>query len=169
MGSYKYGGKINILNNCIKRSSIFWDITACSPLKVDRRFEGIHIAFFYLPASFWFLAWFILLPWRRMRDVPPEHQLTFNWIHGIISQKIYPPLWDPENLCTSVSIPWSSSALEVFVYVRMGTGFNWRRIGFYSAPHASYGYPKIFRGKAAGAWILPLKTNAKIKNTSKSS
>jgi hypothetical protein len=38
--------------------------------------------------SRWFLAWFILRPWRRRRHVPPKRRLTFNGLHGVISQKI---------------------------------------------------------------------------------
>jgi hypothetical protein len=41
-----------------------------------------------LPVSWWFLAWLILWPWRWRRHFPPKRQLTFNGLHGIISQKI---------------------------------------------------------------------------------
>jgi hypothetical protein len=40
-----------------------------------------------LPASVWFLAWLILRLWR-WRHVPPKRLLTFNGLHGIISQNI---------------------------------------------------------------------------------
>jgi hypothetical protein len=39
--------------------------------------------------SRWFLTRLILRPWRLRRHVPPKRQLTFNWLHGAISQKIW--------------------------------------------------------------------------------
>jgi hypothetical protein len=39
------------------------------------------------PASCWFLAWFICLPWRWRRYVLQKRVLTFNVLHGVISQK----------------------------------------------------------------------------------
>jgi hypothetical protein len=33
------------------------------------------------------LAWFIFRPWRGRRHVPPKRRLTFNGLHGYISQK----------------------------------------------------------------------------------
>jgi hypothetical protein len=35
-----------------------------------------------------FLAWLILRLWRRGRHIPPKNWLTFNGLHGVISQKI---------------------------------------------------------------------------------
>jgi hypothetical protein len=55
------------------RSSIFWDITLCSLLKVK--------------VASWLLAWLILGSWRWRQHVCPKCQLTFNGLHGIISQK----------------------------------------------------------------------------------
>jgi hypothetical protein len=40
-----------------------------------------------LPASCWFLAWFILQPWRWSWHVPPNSWLTFNRLQSVISQK----------------------------------------------------------------------------------
>jgi hypothetical protein len=40
-----------------------------------------------LPASFWFLAWLNLRPSRWRPNVPPKGRLTFNGLHGVISQK----------------------------------------------------------------------------------
>jgi hypothetical protein len=42
--------------------------------------------------SRWFFAWLILRPCRYRRNIPPKHLLTFNSLHGIISQKIQ-ELW----------------------------------------------------------------------------
>jgi hypothetical protein len=40
--------------------------------------------------SRWFLAWLIFRSWRRRRHVPPKRRLTFNGLHGVISQKTEP-------------------------------------------------------------------------------
>jgi hypothetical protein len=59
------------------KSSIFWDITPCSPQS-----SAFHLL------SRWFHAGLILLPWRWRWYVPPKRRLTFNGLHGVISQKI---------------------------------------------------------------------------------
>jgi hypothetical protein len=41
-----------------------------------------------LLASSRFLAWLIFRPWRWRRNVPQKHRLTFNGLHGVLSQKI---------------------------------------------------------------------------------
>jgi hypothetical protein len=38
--------------------------------------------------SLWFLTWLRLRPWRWRRYVHPKRRLNFNWLHGVISQKI---------------------------------------------------------------------------------
>jgi hypothetical protein len=61
-----------VLRAVVMKDTIFWNITPCSPLKVNRRFEGIYRnakskceagskQSYLLPASCWFLAWLILL------------------------------------------------------------------------------------------------------------
>jgi hypothetical protein len=45
------------------KSSVFWDITPCRPLKVNRSFGGCK------------------------RHFPPKRRLTFNGLHGVISLK----------------------------------------------------------------------------------
>jgi hypothetical protein len=61
----------------LQKSSVFWDITPCSPLK------------FYLPpAARWFLACLFLRPCRWWRHVLPKRLLTFNGPYSVISQKI---------------------------------------------------------------------------------
>jgi hypothetical protein len=70
-------------------TSIFWDITPCSPLKVNRRFVGTcrkQISGCHLISRF--LSQLILLPWRWRRHIPPKLRLTFTVLHGIISQRI---------------------------------------------------------------------------------
>jgi hypothetical protein len=55
------------------KSTIFWDITQCSPLKFNRGFGRTYRL--YLQGR-----------WRRY--VPPKRGLSFNGPHGVISQKI---------------------------------------------------------------------------------
>jgi hypothetical protein len=76
----------------IIKNTTFWDITPCSPLKVNRRFQR-NIS---PPSSGskklcvprWFLTRLILRPLSRRRHVPPKRRLTFNGLHCVISQKI---------------------------------------------------------------------------------
>jgi hypothetical protein len=91
------------------KSSIFWDITACSPLKVNWRFGGTCRLHLQGPRisrtrnqrerrwqaelschllSLWFLPWLILRPWRWRRHIPPKRLLTLNGLHGFIFQKM---------------------------------------------------------------------------------
>jgi hypothetical protein len=42
----------------------------------------------WLPASCWFLLWGTLQSWRRKRHSPPKRLLTFNSLHGVISETI---------------------------------------------------------------------------------
>jgi hypothetical protein len=72
--------RFEVLTAVITKSTIFWDIMPCNPLKVKQN----HII------SHWFLSWFILRPWRWRRYVPPKRRLTFNRLHGVISQKVVP-------------------------------------------------------------------------------
>jgi hypothetical protein len=60
------------------KSTIFWDITPCSPLSVYRRFRGAYCQyqknkFSEKPA------------WKQ---VPPKRRLTLNALHGVSSQKM---------------------------------------------------------------------------------
>jgi hypothetical protein len=38
--------------------------------------------------SCWYIAWLSLQPWRWWQYIPSKRRLTFNGLHGIISQKI---------------------------------------------------------------------------------
>jgi hypothetical protein len=51
-------------------------------------FSGSTNKLFLLPASRCILAWRILRHWRRRRHFPPKRRLTFNWLLGVIFQKI---------------------------------------------------------------------------------
>jgi hypothetical protein len=72
------------------KSSSFWDITVCSPLKVNqqrfketcRKQAACHLLLC------WFLTRLILRPWKMKVYVPPKRRSTFNRLHGVISQKI---------------------------------------------------------------------------------
>jgi hypothetical protein len=85
------------------KSTIFWDITPCGPLSVNRCFEGtyrLHLQdrknklskkpAWKQVASFhagYFLSLFFR-PWIWRRYVPPNRRLTLNGLHGVISQKM---------------------------------------------------------------------------------
>jgi hypothetical protein len=90
------------------KSTIFWDIPPCSPLNVNRRFGGIDRIYyqgrisraryqreskwqaeFCLPfrlLSRWYIAR-LIRPWK-WRYVSSNRRLTFNGLHGVISQNI---------------------------------------------------------------------------------
>jgi hypothetical protein len=94
-GNSMYVG-FGVLTAVVMKSSIFWDTTPRSPFKANRSFGGIFRLHFQgrrisllclILASHWFLPWIILRPWRWRQHVPPELQLTFNELHGVISQK----------------------------------------------------------------------------------
>jgi hypothetical protein len=85
------------------KSTVFWDIKPCGPLKVNRCFGGTYRLHFQgrrmnrarnqretrwqAEFSRSFLARLILRPWRWRRYIPPKRLLTFNGLHGVISQK----------------------------------------------------------------------------------
>jgi hypothetical protein len=77
--------------NLYSKSNIFWNITPCCPLKVNRRFGRTYRlccrAAWHL-RSRCFLAQLILRPWGWRRYVRTKRRLTFNGLHGVISQKI---------------------------------------------------------------------------------
>jgi hypothetical protein len=101
-----------VVTSVVMKSTVFWDITPCSPLNVNRRFGGTYRLHFHGrriirarnqceskwqapsvgPAchllSRWFLARLILRPWKWRRYAPPKHRLAFNGLHCVISQKI---------------------------------------------------------------------------------
>jgi hypothetical protein len=81
----------------ILKSSVFWDITPCSPLKVNRRFRGTYRLYLQgrrtsrtrnQPESRWQTetCLFSLRPWRWSRYVSPKRQLTFNGLHSVRRQ-----------------------------------------------------------------------------------
>jgi hypothetical protein len=82
-----------VLTVVVMKSTIFWDITPCSPLRFNRCFGGtyrLHLQGQRIRQtrsqheSKW-KAERILRPRRWRRYVPPKRQLTLNGLHGIIS------------------------------------------------------------------------------------
>jgi hypothetical protein len=101
---------------------IFWDITPCSPLKVNRHFGGIcHLN---LQSRRWAKQETIvkagenLPPWRWRRHIPPKRRLTFNGLHGVIFKKIQLFLTMKnvhtehieEDVCRNIRHTWPSRA-----------------------------------------------------------
>jgi hypothetical protein len=68
------------------KSSIFWDITACSRLKVNRCLGGTLRSARYL-FHVGFLLGLFFDP-EGGGDIPPKRRLTFNVLHDVISQNI---------------------------------------------------------------------------------
>jgi hypothetical protein len=77
--------------------SIFSDIAPYSPLQINQHFGGTCHLHFYgqrirkqLHATCFMLVSCLAYssPWRWRQHVPPKRQLTFNRLHGIVSQKM---------------------------------------------------------------------------------
>jgi hypothetical protein len=88
----------NLIKESLK-SSVFRDMMPCSLLKVKWNFWGtfcLHLqcrrirkARLYLPPAFKLVSCLLILwPWRWRWHVPTKCQLTFNGLHGLISQKV---------------------------------------------------------------------------------
>jgi hypothetical protein len=101
-----------VLTPVLMKSSVFWHITPCSPLKMNRRFgetpsshsknKPSHITGCHL-LSRGFLVSLMLRPWRWRRHVPQKGRLTLNGLHGAVSQNIR-HLLDPLSDMLVVSI-----------------------------------------------------------------
>jgi hypothetical protein len=79
-----------ILTAVVMTSPVFWNITLCSPVKVNRHFRGTCRLLFQLcllAISRWFLAWLIIRPWRWKRHVPPKLRLAFNGCMALYSRR----------------------------------------------------------------------------------
>jgi hypothetical protein len=92
-------GRFNFLTftTLCTKSSVFWDITPCNPFESQmmlrsnisppssgRRINQAKNRH----ESDWFLALFIFWPCRWRRHILPKRRLTFNGLHGVISQKV---------------------------------------------------------------------------------
>jgi hypothetical protein len=82
-----------VLSAVAVKSFIFWDIFDLPEEHVASNFrvkawnrQSAELSL--MPASYWYLAWLTLRPWRRKRYIPPRHQLTFTRLQGVISQKL---------------------------------------------------------------------------------
>jgi hypothetical protein len=64
-----------------------------------------------VPASCWFFAWCTLQPWRWRWHVPLKCWLTFNRLHGIISQKT--------ELFIITTVRTSNPTIYVLIYILM--------------------------------------------------
>jgi hypothetical protein len=84
------------LTAVVMKGPIFWYITPCSLLKVNRRFGGTCRFHFQGRIrressachllSRWFLARLILRHWRWRQYVPLKRRLTFNGLHSVITR-----------------------------------------------------------------------------------
>jgi hypothetical protein len=76
------------LTAVVRNSSVFWDITACDPLKVNRHFGGTcrhHLQGRKVsPARNQGIPWH----WNLRRHFSPKRRLTFNGPRDITSKKI---------------------------------------------------------------------------------
>jgi hypothetical protein len=51
VGVKRYFIAFEVLTAVFMKSSIFWDITPCSPLEVNRRFEGTYHIYIFLASQ----------------------------------------------------------------------------------------------------------------------
>jgi hypothetical protein len=95
-----------ILTAVIMKNSVFWNITPCSPLKVNRRFGGT------CRLSIQCLKIIQARNRRKRRwkasTILLKHRLTFNGLHGVISQKI----WNLKKAC----ILWTENHTIIAVF-----------------------------------------------------
>jgi hypothetical protein len=83
LNNYKHV-QFGILTAVTMKSSVFWDITSCSPLKVHRRFGGIC----RLPLHSSRVSKERNQHVAGSKHVAWQRRLTFNVLYGVISQKI---------------------------------------------------------------------------------
>jgi hypothetical protein len=72
----------SLTTNLVIKSTIFWDIMPCSPLKIYRHFGGTALL------STCFHVGFLLGLFFDPEDGPPKSRLTLNGPHCVISNKI---------------------------------------------------------------------------------
>jgi hypothetical protein len=69
-----------------RKSTVFWDMSLCSMVKVNRHFAGIYHLHHHQVSCCYFAQ--LIWSWRQRRYVPSKRWLTINGLHGVISQKI---------------------------------------------------------------------------------
>jgi hypothetical protein len=111
----KHGSNQYYCTEGIIKSTIFWDITPCSPLKVNQCFRGTYRLHLQDLLSHWYLAW-LIRPWRWRQHVPPKRWLTFNGLHSIISHKTL------LLMTTTVNLK-SYKGIINYTFYYIGTGF----------------------------------------------
>jgi hypothetical protein len=82
----KYVG-FEVLTEVVMKSTVFWYITPCSPLKVNRNFGGTyhhHLQGRRISGAISQHE----SRWLSRTYVPPKRRLTFNGLHSVIVQKI---------------------------------------------------------------------------------
>jgi hypothetical protein len=94
------------------KSSIFWDVTPCSPFKVNRRFGGtcrLHLQGREISQAGEQLE----TRWQPelclQPALKPKRRLTFNGLHGIISQEI--------ELLITTAVKISNPTYRSIIYV----------------------------------------------------
>jgi hypothetical protein len=121
-------GVVSDFENCTAfQSSIFLDITPCSPLKVKWRFgvtcrlnlQGRRVSqeTNVKQVASWFVTCLILRPWRLIWHVPPKRRLTWNFKPQTrvpcIRFKASVELWGKCPILVRIS--WGLGGLIVFV------------------------------------------------------
>jgi hypothetical protein len=143
--------KTSLNMTVVVKSTVFWDITSCIPLKVNRRFGGtchLHLHSWRISrernqcesrwqAELWFLPRRILRPWRWRRCVPLKRRLTFNGLHGILSQKIVSfitttvrtsnPTWLWLSVCLVCFLQLQCKHVDCFWNELLTTNLLWSR------------------------------------------
>jgi hypothetical protein len=94
--NFLHNFEVRVTHNCYctlnvqcvdQKSTIFWDITPCSPLEVNRLFGGtyrLHLQGRRISRA----RNQSKIRWQGRRYIPPKRRFTFNGLHGVISQKI---------------------------------------------------------------------------------
>jgi hypothetical protein len=122
-----------VLTAVVMKSTIFWDITPCTPSKAKptfrRNMSPPSSVSKNKPSSLllsrWFLARLILRPWRWRRQVPLKRRLTFNGLQGVISQKR--GVFNVNEIVRLMPPPDKGSiTLRLFYHSTHWTGQSWR-------------------------------------------
>jgi hypothetical protein len=100
-----------VLTAVVRKTSIVWDITPCSPLKVNRC-SCFHAGFLLG----------LFFDRENGSDVPPKRRLTLSGLHGVISQKI--ELFRLKTVCGSVPGSQGIRASRTFREFRVLTSFR---------------------------------------------